>query len=192
VSDQANLKRLHQAESRRSCRKRQAWRVLDAAYQAYLRELGPPHSPPDLQSGSRNHSPVHSPTETKESTPIEPPSPPIHESPSPPRPCTPPPPEPDSPHSVLTLRMRLDTPLRTPSISPLFTNPFLPSNLAEFYLKRGIYRRTPHSTSSSTLLLSLRSQRILRNPHYAIPSTHRPSPLRFVYHRTRWFWSDRN
>jgi len=114
VSDQANLKRFRQAaRRRRSRRRRQARRPLDAAYQAYLR---------DLQSDSRNHSPV----ETNESTPVVPQSP-LHS-------CTPPPPEPDSPHSVLTLRVRPDTPPRTPSISPPsyspihFSRPTSPTN----------------------------------------------------------------
>jgi len=56
-------------------------------------------------------SPLPPPSQSP--APSQPPSP--SRSPSPPRPCTPPP---DSPHSVLTLRVRPDTPPPTPSLSP--------------------------------------------------------------------------
>jgi len=90
--------------------RRQARRDLDAAYQAYLRELRPDHSPPDPRNDSRNNSPIHPIPQS-----VELPSSPVHEPISPSRPCTPPP---DSPRSVLTLRVRPDTPPRNPSLSP--------------------------------------------------------------------------
>jgi len=79
--------------------------------------LDPSHDLPHLQTDSRN-SPVHPFTETVEATPVELPSPSIDESSSSPPPRPPSPPEHDSPHSVLTLRVRPDTPPPTPLFSP--------------------------------------------------------------------------
>jgi len=75
-----------------------------------------PSPSPSIRSPS---PPSYSPI----SSPVEPPSLSIHESPSPSRPYPPSPPEPDSPHSVLTLRVRPDTPPRTPSMSPPSCSP---------------------------------------------------------------------
>jgi len=111
VPDQATLKRLRQARRRLRHRQRnQARRLLDDAYQAYRRELRSP------QNDSCNGPITSSPLELTES--VDSPSSSVPGLPSSPRPCTPPPPEPDSPHSVLTLRVRPDTPPLTPSISP--------------------------------------------------------------------------
>jgi len=107
VLDQANLKRLRQVRRRlRHRQRRQARRLLDDAYQAYRRELGLP------QNHSDNNNALSESIE-----PADPPASPVPEPPPSPRPNSPPP-EPDSPHSVLTLRVRPDTPPRTPSISP--------------------------------------------------------------------------
>jgi len=72
-------------------------------------------SVPSLSPSIRSPSP---PSYSPISSPVELPSPSIDESPSSPPPCPPSPPEPDSPHSVLTLRVRPDTPPPTPSLSP--------------------------------------------------------------------------
>jgi len=128
VSDQANSKRLLQAaRRRRNRRRRQARRDLDAAYQAYLREVGSPLRPPVSLDDSRNNITNNNNGNSNASVIIptsSPPPPPPSQSPlssqPPSPPCSPTPPivEPDSPHSVLTLRVRPDTPPRTPSISP--------------------------------------------------------------------------
>jgi len=127
VSDRANRKRFQQAaRRRRNRRRRRARRDLDAAYQAYLRELGSPHGQPDSQDHPRNNTNTNDNNDnvssiTASASPPPPPpsqSPPSNHPPSPPRSSTPPIVAPDSPHSVLTLRVRPDTPPRTPSLSP--------------------------------------------------------------------------
>jgi len=110
VADQPNLRRIRQAEKRlrRRGRKR-ARQLLDEAYQSYLRDL----------ASTRNSSS----NSLAASEPAAPPpqSVPQLDTPSSPAlevPASPPFREPDSPHSALTIRVRPDTPPRTPSISP--------------------------------------------------------------------------
>jgi len=116
VSDQSNFKRLRQAaRCIRRRRRRQARRLLDDAYQAYLQEIQSPHHSPDTDRNLYNNH-------TLAAEPIEPTNQSVNllssDPESPPSPHLSPLREPDSPHSVLTLRVRPDTPPRTPSISP--------------------------------------------------------------------------
>jgi len=81
--------------------------LLDDAYQNFLRDLTPAdnHSPPIATLAPESAQPTNSP-------------PPVDEPPSFPRSPSLPLREPDFPHSILTIRLRPDTPPSSPSISP--------------------------------------------------------------------------
>jgi len=189
--------RIRQAPRRlRHRRTRQARRLLDDAYQAYLQELASSRNSSNIQSGPHRNSSIHShPTPE----PIEPipqsVDSPILELPPFPRLNTPPA-EPDFPHSALTIRVRPDAPPpSTSSISP-------PS----YFL---VYSPRPTSPANSTtssmefideIHVPLPRPRYYyhyslwtpRNINYTILLAHRPSALQVLYNRARWFRPGRN
>jgi len=145
------------AKRLRHRRNRLARRHLDEAYAQYLDGL--------RSRNNRNNNTNNNIDNNTETAPPPPPPQPVIQPPSPvrvptppSRPCTPPP---DSPHSVLTLRVRPDTPPRTPSLSPPSYSPIhsprpsSPTNstssvefIDEFYIPsprpRHYYHYDPH------------------------------------------------
>jgi len=109
------------AKRLRHRRNRLAHRLLDEAYAEYLSGPTSRNDNDNDNNESNDHSSI-----TVLSAPSLPSTSSPNQYPPPPRSPTLPITEPDSPHSMLTLRVRPDTPPHTPSLSPCPTHRSIP------------------------------------------------------------------